>query len=200
MPAPALLFDIGNVIVHFDFTEAAQRFAAMSDANTDEVLGLLAPFKDHLESGQISDEDFVTQGMARARFQGSREEFIRIWSDIFSENVPMIRAIESLAANHPLYLLSNTNGLHKKWLFEKFSVFAHFAGGIYSHEARSMKPHEPIFRAAISAFDLDPARTLYIDDLADNIAAGQRLGFVCHHYSPKQHGAFELTLKNWLGA
>jgi HAD superfamily hydrolase (TIGR01509 family) len=62
-----------------------------------------------------------------------------------------------------------------------------------------MKPHEAIFRAAIESFDLDPARTLYIDDLADNIAAGRRLGFVCHHYSPKRHEDFELTLKNWLG-
>jgi putative hydrolase of the HAD superfamily len=193
----ALLFDIGNVLVRFDFTAAAQRFAAQSEATTEQVLSLLSPFKDDLESGRISDDDFVSQSIERIGFRGGREEFIRIWSDIFSENGPMIAAAEELAARHPLYLLSNTSGLHKDWLFANFPVFRHFTGGIYSHEARSMKPGDAIFRAAIETFALDPSATLYIDDLPDNIATGQRLGFVCHHYHPDLHEAFRETLLDW---
>lgn len=195
---PALLFDIGNVLVRFDFTAAAQRFAVQSEATTEQVLSLLSPFKDDLESGRISDDDFVSQSISRIGFRGAREEFIRIWSDIFSENGPMIAVVEELATRHPLYLLSNTSGLHKDWLFANFPVFRHFTGGIYSHEARTMKPGEAIFRAAIDAFTLDPSATLYIDDLPDNIATGQRLGFVCHHYHPDRHDAFQRTLDAWL--
>ena len=181
MPSPALLFDIGNVLVRFDFTVAAQRLAALSRASAEEVLALLSPFKDELESGRISDDDFITQSMERIGFRGTREDFVSIWGDIFTPNAPMISAVGRLAADHPLYLLSNTSGLHKEWLFANFEVFRHFTGGIYSHEAGCMKPHEPIFRSVIETFDLDPCRTLYIDDLADNIAAGKRLGFVCQH-------------------
>jgi FMN phosphatase YigB (HAD superfamily) len=198
MPSRALVFDIGNVLVRFDFTVAAQRLAAMSDANTDEVLGLLAPFKEDLESGRISDEDFVTQATAGTRFRGTREEFIRIWGDIFTENAPMISAVAELATTHPLYLLSNTSGLHKEWLFANFPFFSHFAGGIYSHEAHCMKPDEAIYQAAVSSFQLDPSRTLYIDDLRDNIATGERLGFQCHHYHPDRHEAFQAALQSWL--
>lgn len=200
MPTPALLFDIGNVLVHFDFTPAARRFAALSDATEAEVLARLRPFKDDLESGRISDEAFIKESFQRIGFRGTREEFVTAWGDIFTENPPMIALVEELAGKVPLYLLSNTSGLHKDWLFAKFPVFRHFAGGIYSHEAQCMKPHEPIFRAAIDSLHIDPAHTLYIDDLADNIATGQRLGFVSHHYHPQRHEAFELTLKNWLGA
>lgn len=200
MPAPALLFDIGNVLVRFDFTVAAQRFASMSAASAEQVLALLSPFKDELESGLISDEDFITQSMERIGFRGTREDFARIWGDIFTPNAPMISAVGRLAAEHPLYLLSNTSGLHKDWLFANFEVFRHFTGGIYSHEAGCMKPHELIFLSAIETFELDPRRTLYIDDLADNIAAGQRLGFVCHHYHLDRHDAFEADLQAWLRA
>ena len=200
MPSPALLFDIGNVLVRFDFTVAAQRFAAMSGASAEEVLALLSPFKDELECGRISDEDFIAQSMERIRFRGTREDFVRIWGDIFTPNAPMISTVGRLVGEHPLYLLSNTSGLHKEWLFANFDVFRHFTGGIYSHEAGCMKPHEPIFHAAREAFDLDPRRTLYIDDLADNIVAGQRLGFVCHHYHPDRHDAFEADLQDWLRA
>lgn len=199
MSSPALLFDIGNVLVRFDFTVAAQRLAANSDASTEEVLALLSPFKDELESGRISDDDFIAQSIARIGFRGSREGFVAIWGDIFTENVPMIAAVAELAATHPLYLLSNTSGLHKEWLFEKFAVFGQFKGGIYSHEAQCMKPHEPIFHAAVETFGLDPAQTLYIDDLADNIATGKRLGFVCHHYHPDKHDSFRSALEVWLG-
>lgn len=197
MPPRALLFDIGNVLVRFDFTLAAQRFAAQSEATTEQVLSLLSPFKDDLESGRISDDDFIAQSMARIGFRGPREEFIRIWSDIFTENAPMTSVVEQLAAEHPLYLLSNTSGLHKEWLFANFPVFRHFKGGIFSHEARSMKPHEPIFHAAVESFGLDPASTLYIDDLADNIATGRRLGLVTHHYHPDEHPTFESALQAW---
>jgi putative hydrolase of the HAD superfamily len=199
MSSPALLFDIGNVLVRFDFTAAAKRFAAQSEATTEEVLALLAPFKDDLESGRISDSDFVSQSMARIGFRGTREEFIEVWSDIFTENAPMIAAVEELAVEHPLYLLSNTSGLHKDWLFAKFPVFRHFAGGIFSHEARSMKPHEPIFRAAMEAFGLVASQTLYIDDLPDNIATGRRLGLVTHHYHPDRHQEFCTALEKWQG-
>jgi glucose-1-phosphatase len=199
MPSPALLFDIGNVLVRFDFTVAAQRLAALAETTAEEVLELLSPFKDDLECGRISDADFIAQSMARIAFRGTREEFIRIWGDIFTENAPMTTVVEQLAAEHPLYLLSNTSGLHKEWLMANFPLFRHFTGGIFSHEACCVKPHEPIFRAAMESFDLDASRTLYIDDLADNIATGQRLGFVCHHYHPDRHDRFQAALHTWRG-
>ena len=137
--------------------------------------------------------------MTRIGFRGTTEEFIEIWSDIFTENAPMIAAVEELATEHPLYLLSNTSGLHKEWLFAKFPVFRHFTGGIFSHEAGSMKPDEPIFRAAMDAFALEPSQTFYVDDLPDNIATGRRLGLVTHHYHPDRHDDFHVALKKWRG-
>lgn len=185
----AFLFDIGNVIVRFDFSQAALKFAALSTSSSEEVLAALSPFKDDLESGRISDADFVAASMQRIGFKGSYEQFVEIWGDIFSENTPMIQLINHLAANRvPLYLLSNTSGLHKEWLFAHFPVFSLFQGGIYSHEARCAKPHEEIFQQTITTLQLDPAKTVYVDDLADNAATSRRLGFVTHHYSPDAHG------------
>lgn len=184
----AFLFDIGNVIVRFDFSQAALKFAALSMSSADEVLAALSPYKEDLESGRISDSAFVKQSMDRIGFRGSYEQFVEIWGDIFTENTPMIRLITHLAAHQvPLYLLSNTSGLHKDWLFAHFPVFSLFQGGIYSHEARCAKPHEPIFQQAIQSLQLTPTDTVYVDDLPDNAATSQRLGFVTHHYSPDRH-------------
>jgi putative hydrolase of the HAD superfamily len=192
------LFDIGNVLVHFDFRTAIRRLVEASGANPDEVESVLAPIKDDLESGRLSDDDFIKQGISRIGFGGSRAEFTEIWSDIFTENVPMIALVEKLAGRHLLYLFSNTSGLHKEWLFGKFPVFARFDGGVYSYKAGCTKPHEPIYREAITRFGLDPAETIYIDDLPENIAAGERLGFATHHYAAARHAALEERVERWL--
>src|SRR3954468_12288622 len=65
MPSPALLFDIGNVLVRFDFSVAAQRLAGLSTATVEEVFELLSPFKDDLECGRISNDDFIAQSIER---------------------------------------------------------------------------------------------------------------------------------------
>ena len=194
MAPSALLFDIGNVLVRFDFTVAAQRMAKQSHASATEITQLLSPFKDDLESGAMSDAEFVRQSMERIGFKGTAEDFAAIWGEIFTENEPMTPLVKRLAASYPLYLLSNTNGIHKEHLFRSFPIFSHFRGGIYSHEARSMKPAEAIYKLAIEQFGLDPATTVYIDDLEDNIVTGARLGLVCHHYHPDRHHLLEAWL------
>ncbi|MCE9518365.1 MAG: HAD family phosphatase [Verrucomicrobia bacterium] len=192
------LFDIGNVILRFDFKSAAERLAGLSGSSSDEVLLRLADFKNALESGTISDADFITQSIERIGFRGTRNEFAEIWSDIFTENAPMIHLVEQLAKKHPLYLFSNTSGLHKDWFINRYAVFAHFKGGIFSHEVRCMKPDPAFYKQAVSRLGLDPATTFYIDDLTENISAGEKFGFICHHYSPARHTALENQIERWL--
>ena len=81
---------------------------------------------------------------------------------------------------------------------QNFDVFSLFEGGVYSHEARCMKPHEPIYREVIQQFALEPAQTFYIDDLAANIVTGQRLGLQCHPYDPNQHERLVHELAAWM--
>lgn len=200
MPGPALLCDIGNVLVSFDFTEAAERFASRSRLTRDEVLSALDPLKVPLESGQLGGDEFVRRGMELIGFGGSPGEFRHIWCDIFGPNPAMEQTIARLAPRLPLFLLSNTSDLHKDHLLSEFSIFSHFSGGVFSHLARSMKPDEAIFRIAIEQLDLDPALTFYLDDLAPNIATARRLGFRCHHYHSARHEEAVTALDAWLTA
>ena len=43
-----------------------------------------------------------------------------------------------------------------------------------------IKPDPAIFRLALERFGIDPARCLFIDDRADNIAAAQTFGINGH--------------------
>jgi HAD superfamily hydrolase (TIGR01509 family) len=110
----------------------------------------------------------------------------------------MLQTLQRLQPKVPCYLLSNTNGLHKHYLLEKFEVFRFFQDGIYSHEACCMKPDDGIYQQAIQRFGLDPAQTFYLDDLLENIQAGQRLGLHSFHYDPDAHAVLDVALEQWL--
>jgi glucose-1-phosphatase len=195
--AAALLFDIGNVLVTFDFSRCARRLAEHCEISEEAILGVIAPLKDPLESGQVSAETFVAQCLTALRFKGSREDFWGAWCDIFTLNEPMAATLASLPATLPAYLLSNTNGPHKDWLLSRFPVFQRFVGGIYSHEAGCMKPGEEIYHAAMKELRLVPEETFYVDDLIANIETGRRLGFVSYHYDPADHSPMHEAIQAW---
>ncbi|MDB6072559.1 MAG: HAD-superfamily hydrolase, subfamily variant 3 [Verrucomicrobiaceae bacterium] len=197
---PALLFDIGNVLVTFDFTRCAERMAEFSKLSPQAVIEAISPFKEPLESGQMHEAEFFRLCIEAIGFTGTHEEFCDIWSDIFTINLPMAETLAKLPRKLPAYLFSNTNDPHKRWLLEKFEVFKHFDGGLYSHEAGCMKPAEAFYQTAIERFGLKPNETFYVDDLEPNIATGQRLGFRCFLYDHKDHQPLHEALNTWVSS
>jgi HAD superfamily hydrolase (TIGR01509 family) len=200
MSQPALLSDVGKVLIDFDFSIASRRLAQYCDHPAETVLTLFDDIKGPYEVGDIDDAEFVRQGMALTRFRGTPQEFEAIWCEIFAQNEPMQATLSALAGKLPMYLLSNTNELHKAYFLRTFPIFQHFQRGVYSHIARCAKPGEEIFLKTAAQLNLDPERTFYIDDLEANIATAARLGFRTFHYSFAKHPQFQAELDEWLAA
>ncbi len=192
----AFLFDIGNVILRFDFGQAAERIAPRCSVPAGEILPSTEDMKQALEAGEMSSDDFVLEATKRIGFSGTGNEFISAFVDIFTENEPMSATIRALSeSGYGLYLLSNTNGLHAGFFMEKYPVFEAFHGAIFSHEAKSMKPEPEIYQAAIEEYGLQADATVYVDDLPANVEAGVRQGLLGLTYDYDDHGGFLAELK-----
>lgn len=198
MSRPVLLSDVGKVLIDFDFSIAARRLAERCLHPAETVLGLFDDIKVPYEDGRMDDPSFVEQALALSGFGGTAQDFEAIWCEIFTQNEPMYATLEGMACKVPMYLLSNTNGLHKDYFLRTFPIFQFFDGGVYSHLAGCSKPGEEIFRKTIAELDLDPARTFYIDDLLPNIETASRLGFRTFHYSFAKHPQLQAELDTWL--
>jgi putative hydrolase of the HAD superfamily len=185
----SFLFDIGNVLVRFDFSRAVRAVAALSDVRDEaDVLHRMDSAKLGYEDGQISRAEFLHEAFRILGYRGTEAQFIAAWQGIFTENEPMTSLVRSLRGKFPLYLLSNTNDMHVEGLFRDFPVFEEFTGATYSHEARASKPHRAIYEIACRTHGLDPRTTFFIDDLAANIATARDLGFHAHQYDHGRHG------------
>ena len=191
----SFLFDIGNVICTFDFTQMLSRLQADGNQGNADPAHSIHSIKDSYETGMLEEGEFIAAASRATGFTGSCREFARIWCDIFTENRQMTKLVRQLKAQgHKLYLLSNTNHLHLEHLNRTYPAFTCFSGGIFSHRVGVMKPNAEIYRAALDQFSLAAEETIYIDDLAENIDTGRLLNLKCHQYSIENHQ--ELT--QWL--
>ncbi len=184
----AFLFDIGNVIIHFDFGKAAHRLAPLCDVAPEEALKRVSELTPSLECGELEPEEFVKEASARIGFSGSHSEFLRAFEDIFELNLPVVELIHRLQSEGlPLHLLSNTNGIHVPFFESEYPVFEAFTGRIYSHEIGVMKPDPEFFQKAIELLEIDPATSVYLDDRPENCQAGRELGFFSIVYEKNSH-------------
>jgi putative hydrolase of the HAD superfamily len=200
-PPLTFLFDIGKVLLDFDFESSLRPLAPPGVRDPREAVAPLMARKDAFERGDLGLDAFVAEALGRLGPGVDRAGFLRAWRGIFTPNLPMWEVVGRLAADgHRLLLFSNINPIHWPWLAEEFAVFRHFEAGTYSFEAGAIKPEPAIYHQAIRSHRLDPAATRYIDDLAANIGTGRDLGFRCHHYDLRDHGAFECWLEAELAA
>jgi FMN phosphatase YigB (HAD superfamily) len=194
MRIEAVIFDIGNVLVPFDWQHAEQQFRSRTGNVTKQAKERFAVLKESLELGQISQQTFLREAIRITGFRGGPDDFSTIWNGIFSSNKAMEEFIIRLKNSVPLYLLSNTSELHLAYLTERFRVLRHFADGVYSCRVQCAKPDRKIFEIAANQFRVTPSRTIYVDDLAANIESAVDFGFYGIQYDWKKHSEFQKKL------
>jgi epoxide hydrolase-like predicted phosphatase len=194
MSIEALIFDIGNVLVPFDWQIFRNR---LREERVDLTAAAEEKFKElmlRIDVGEMTGEAFIQQAIRAIAFQRDEQTFLSIWNGIFSSNLPMEQTILTLKAQFPLFLLSNTSELHLAYLMANRGVLQHFADGVYSFRAKCAKPDREIFEKAIEQFGVEPENTVYVDDLPANINSASKLGFRAIRYDLKRHDEFERRL------
>jgi glucose-1-phosphatase len=191
-PAPlfrALIFDIGNVLLRFDFQLALQKLARHADTAAEAILEQIDAVKDPYEAGRLTRAEFQAKAREILRYSGSDGDFVSAWEDIFTENQPVVDLVRRLHGRLPLYLLSNTNDMHVDFILRRYSIFQLFDDAVYSYKVRAAKPEREIYEIAARQFGVRPAETLFIDDLLPNVEGARAFGFHAHHYHHHRHDA-----------
>ena len=185
-----VLFDLGKVLVDFDFAIAARRILARSQHPPERLQELIqtSPLLVCFECGQITNEQFYEEVRRATGYQGTSEEFAAAFADIFTEIPNMVRLHARLrAAGYPTWIFSNTNELAVSHIRRNFPFFADFDGYFLSYELGVMKPQPAIYEAAEQRTGCSGPEILYLDDLPANIAAGAARGWqTLLHISPTE--------------
>jgi FMN phosphatase YigB (HAD superfamily) len=176
----AIVFDLGKVLLDFDYGIAADKLAARGKVSPGEINRFInqSPLLFRYETGLMTQGQFFEELCAFSGFSGSLEEFGGFFSNIFSPIEEMVRLHEHLRQQgFSTYIFSNTNDLAIKHIRRNFPFFANFDGYILSYEHGAMKPDAKLYEVVEQQSGHRGGEIIYIDDRAENIAAGAARGW-----------------------
>jgi putative hydrolase of the HAD superfamily len=176
----AVVFDLGKVLVDFDYNIAARKFASRGRMSVDEIQKFIdhSPLLYRFETGLMTNEEFYGEICAATGYEGEFAQFCGHFGDIFSPIHSMIRWQESLRERGiPTYIFSNTNELAVRHIRKNFPFFANFTGYVFSYEHGAMKPDAKIYEAIERISGKRGDKILYLDDRAENITVGAARGW-----------------------
>ncbi len=174
-----VVFDLGGVLVAWqpvDILKKAFPDPAMREIARREIIG----HDDWLEidRGKLTMADAIPHFAAKS---GIAEEIIRAFIEMVpAELVAKPETVELLhrvkAAGNAIYLLSNMPGETFEYLERTHDFWHAFDGRVVSGYIGHCKPEPAIYEHLLETFDLEPAETVFIDDVQANIDAARRHG------------------------
>lgn len=192
----AIIFDLGKVLVHFDFKRAYRELEGLCPYPASEIPKRLAPtgLVWRFETGLIEPRDFVEQFSRILDLPVDYDRFCRIWGNIFGEILVPESLLEGLAARYRLLLLSNTNAIHFEIIRQNYPLIHHFHDLILSYEVKAMKPRPEIFQAAVARAGCQPEECFFTDDMAQFVEGAQQVGIDAVQF--RSAGQLEEELKS----
>jgi putative hydrolase of the HAD superfamily len=188
MKISAVCFDLGKVLLHFDWQLMLDRVARKSALAPEKITALLSnnPEIIKYEIGGVSSAKFFSYLKKLLEYGGTAKELRACFSEIFTPMPEHIALAAMLAPHYPLAIISNTNEAHISFAEANYSFFSLFRARIYSHEVKTMKPRPEIYQAALEALGgIDPLEAIFIDDLESNIVGAAQLGWQTIHLRPE---------------
>lgn len=181
-----IVFDFGGVLFHWRPPELLARLLPHRVPDADAAQRLVDDFfqgyggdwgdfdRGSVEPGALAERiarrTGLTVGEARRVIDGVPAELTPM-----APTVALLRHLH--ATGRPLYFLSNMPEPYARHLEAAHDFLGLFRGGVFSARAGLCKPEPAIFEHCTRRFDLDPSSILFIDDVAQNVAAARDAGW-----------------------
>ena len=174
-----VIFDLGKVIVPFDFGRGYRAMAELCSYSPEEIPKRIGStdLVRRFECGEIAPEPFVEQLCRTLDLQMEYAHFCEIWSSIFLPDTLIPESLlRGLKRRYRLLLLSNTNAIHFKMIRETYPLLLHFDDYVLSYEVGALKPSPRIYEEAIARAQCAPGECFFTDDIAEYVAAANTAG------------------------
>jgi HAD superfamily hydrolase (TIGR01509 family) len=192
LPFDALVFDVGGIFILHDNERLFRRLAESCTA-PDAVARIRAEANDPAITTGARAVDALHRDLVRnLGYARDWHGFLADWSSHFSVDRALLDLLAELARDHRVILFSNTNRAH----WDHVTQFEGGALGRYeaylSHEIGDRKPNASAFCLVAARAGIEPRRSLFVDDLDENVAAARTVGF--HSYVYTGQNALERAL------
>ena len=173
-----LVFDLGGVVVRWQPQDVARELFADPRQQEAAVVAMahehwLALDRGSVEPGPAARRLAAATGLATSQMR----TLIDAVPQLLIPDAGMLEFLQRLKqAGHRLYILSNMHRLSWDYLSRQFDFWNVFEHAVISSQVGMIKPEPGIYEYLLSRCQLDPADTVFIDDLPVNLAPAAALG------------------------
>ena len=176
-----VVFDIGNVFVRWSPPEVIRRCFDLphdSAENRERTMLLRSPLWLRLNRGEVTGAEAELAYQAEHGLTPQQAAALLFHAMDHQEPVDGTEAIARRlqAAGYPLFALTDNVREIVAHLKQRYRFWELFDGTVVSAEVGMLKPHEGIFRHLVDTFGLEPAETVFLDDIQANVDGATRVG------------------------
>lgn len=172
-----IVFDFGNVIGRFDGKYILRQFCT-NDEDYEILSSVVFANWPELDKGTIDYDENAEHALSLVpgHLRDATRKFFREWPKYVEPLESTLTFIDELYDNDvPMYLLSNAPTYFADQATH-YDMLKKFRGIVFSAPIRMAKPDPAIYEYLFETFSLDPRECFFIDDLEQNIAAGETFG------------------------
>lgn len=186
----AIIFDLGGVLINLNYKDTTNAFIELGLTDFDAMYskanqeGLF----DQFEVGKISPFLFINKLLTHLPKGTTANQVVHAWNAMIKDfPVNRLELLESLSKSHNLILYSNTNAIHEEKVRRELKKVSsgeletYFTNTYLSHLFGHRKPRKESFQRLMENSNLDPTKTLFIDDSHQHIIGAREAGLTAIH-------------------
>jgi len=193
-----VIFDVGNVLIEYNPDKLLRDLVPDQPELYPDLKERVfhSPYWPMLDRGVMTSEEAIEPMSAlRPDLKPAVTRIMTGWidlKDVIDEGIDTLKKCKAMGKK--LYVLSNYNDQAFAYIRTKYDFWSLFDGFLISGEEGLTKPDPMIFELLIRRFQLDPARSLFIDDSHVNIEGALHCGLqgVCYNRAGKLREFFAL--------
>ena len=177
-----VVFDIGNVLVAFDWESAFRNVLGFEGEQFERIANATTRNNDwnlH-DKGDLTDEEMLNRFISND--PQDEAEIRRMYEDLtilvepYDYAISWVRGLK--AAGYKVYILSNYSERSFRQAMEigKLDVVKEADGRVISYEEKLIKPDPAIYKVLFERYSILPESSVFIDDREDNIKSAIECG------------------------
>ena len=172
-----VLFDLGGVLIELGGVSTMQEWTGIALDDELWLRWLTCPWVRSFEMGECSADEFSVGFVTEWEIALSPAKFLELFRDWPIGPYPGAQdVLREVQRSVPIGCLSNTNALHWDHQSQAWPMLGMFDRTFLSFELGLVKPDEEIFELVAEQLAVGRDRILYLDDVALNVEAANRVG------------------------
>ncbi len=180
-PIKTVIFDLGGVLIDWNprylyrklFTDHALMESFLKDVVSHD-------WNSSLDEGRSFKDAVAELSKKHPEFASEIEAYQMRWPEMLGGEIQgAVQILKAIAENRELRLLALSNWSHETFPYAlaRFPFLKLFEIILVSGEEKLKKPDEAFYRLLESRLKVEPKSAVFIDDVAANVSAADKLGF-----------------------